>query len=126
MFHVTLFGGSEGDLPISDFISLTIFGGTDLRRPTLARRILKLRAERDTTPSVWKRVFQLDKNIIVTLFGGTEIHAPTVMEEYADLRRILAAGALSPEEGRRLLDELAKGGGEDLYTAITLFGGCSV
>jgi hypothetical protein len=127
MFHITLFGGTEGVLPVSDFVSLTLFGGTELRRPTLAQRMLRLRDVRRQAPSVWRRLFQLDKNVIVTIFGATEILAPTVMDEYADLKRITSAGVLAPEEGRHLLAELAdRGGAHDLFSAITLFGGCSV
>src|SRR5262249_10332061 len=127
MFHLTLFGGGAGELPVSDFISVTVFGGTELRRPTLARRLLHLKSMRQAAPSIWRRVFQIDKNIIVTLFGGTEILTPTVLEEYADLRRVLASGALTSDECRQLLNELARDGeGQDLYSAVTLFGGCSV
>ena len=128
MFHVTLFGGTQGDLPLSNFISLTLFGSTELRRPTLARRILHLRASRNRTPpSTWARLFELDRNILVTLFGGTEIHAPTLMEEYSELRGILASKTVSPDEAKRLIEELTSGSGiRDLYTALTLFGSCEV
>ncbi len=127
MFHVTVFGATEGVLPLSDFVSLTVFGGTELVRPTLAQRMLRLKEIRNRPQNFWRRVFQLDKNIIVTVFGGTEIHAPTVMDEYADLRRVLSSGALSAEEGKKLLAEIAeKGGSHDLFSALTLFGGCTV
>jgi hypothetical protein len=127
MFHITLFGGTEGVLPVSDFVSLTMFGGTELVQPTLAQRILRLRESRRQAPSVWRRIFQLDKNVIVTVFGATEIYAPTLMDEYADLKRVLSSGILSADEGRQLLAELAdKGGAHDLFSAITLFGGCSI
>jgi len=127
MFHITMFGGTEGVLPVSDFVSLTFFGGTELKRPTLAQRMLRLRDLRRQAPSAWRRIFQFDKNVIVTIFGSTEIYAPTVMDEYADLRRVIASGVLAPDEGRQLLAELAdRGGAHDLFSAITLFGGCSV
>ena len=40
MIHFTIFGGTEAALTPSLRICLTLFGGTELRRPTIARQIL--------------------------------------------------------------------------------------
>ena len=41
MFHFTLFGGSEVKLDGSSKLVVTMFGGTDLHRQTLAKRIMR-------------------------------------------------------------------------------------
>jgi hypothetical protein len=127
MFHFTVFGGTEASLPLSNCISFTFFGGTELRRPTLARRLQRLKESRDRPPTFFERVFEVDRNIVVTLFGATEIVAPSLLEEYLDLQNLLKAGVITADEGRKLLLAIAqRGEGRDLYTALTLFGACTV
>ncbi len=127
MLHVTFFSGTEGELPLSNFVSFTLFGRSRLRRPTLARRLLRLKSVEGHTPTLFERLFEVDRNILITLFGTTRIAAPTLMEEFSDLRGVVGSGSLTVEEGRRLLGSLAAGSGSrDLYTGVTLFGCCRV
>jgi len=127
MFQLTMFGGTEGELPLSNLFSFTMFGGAEFRAPTLARRLLHIRATKQRIPTVWERLFEFERNTIITIFGGTEILLPTLVEELGDLRSALRTQALPAGEARELLEELTRRGGtRDLYTAFTLFGACTL
>jgi hypothetical protein len=127
MFQLTMFGGTEGELPLTNLFSFTLCGGAERWAPTLARRLLHMRATRQRTPSLWERLFEFERNTIITICGGTEILLPTLIEELGDLRAALRTQALPAAEARQLLEELnRRGGTRDLYTAFTLFGACTL
>jgi len=58
MFHFCLFAGTEGEMPPIGLTALTIFGGTELRRPTLAREILVHRATRGEAVHTMRRALK--------------------------------------------------------------------
>ena len=125
MFHVTLFAGTEGEIPPAGFTSLTAFGGAELRRPTLASQLLDLKNRGYRKPTRWARFMGTDKNLILTVFGATVLLAPTVVEEYAALAGLMRSGTLSPGECTALLDRLAANDGEpSICRTLTLFGVC--
>lgn len=125
MFHLTLFGGTEGDISPAGFTALTVFGGAELRRPTIATQLLHLKSARGRRPGAWERLVGSDKNLILTVFGGTVVRAPTLVEEYSALSSAVGSGALTTDECSRLLDELIAGGGEFAHwRTLTLFGAC--
>ena len=55
MIHLTLFGGTEAEIAPGGFTALTIFGGAELKRPTLAQRIMQRRRDRGPQPEVQRR-----------------------------------------------------------------------
>lgn len=123
MFHLTLFGANQAEMPPAGLTALTMFGGSELIRPTLARRIVHLR---NAPPhrSRLRRWLGLERNLVLTMFAGTEVRTPTLLEEFAALRALLDTGAVAAEECRDLLQRLAVDGRtDDTYTCVTLFGG---
>ncbi|MCP4247098.1 MAG: hypothetical protein GY778_08615 [bacterium] len=116
MLQVCMFGSYEGRLRANKRIFFTLFGGCTLRRPTLARRMMTERNQRQGERPVPRR------HVMITLFGATEIKAPTLIEEFLDLQEGLRSGALSVESWDQFAAELALT--EDETTmSVTLFGG---
>jgi len=125
VFHVTLFAGTEGEIPPAGFTALTAFGGAELKRPTLASQLLHLKYRAQRKPTRWAKLMGTDKNLILTVFGATVLLAPTVVEEYTALTGLMQSGAMTPGECATLLDRLSSDEGESsLCRTLTLFGGC--
>jgi hypothetical protein len=125
MFHLTLFAGTEGEIPPAGFTAFTAFGGAELRRPTLASQLLHLKNRGHRRPSRLARLLGTDKNLIMTVFGGTVLLAPTLIEEYSALQGLLRSGTVSGDECTALLDRLAADDGDpSLCRTVTLFGAC--
>lgn len=126
MFHLTIFGASAVDMAPAGFFCVSLFGHTAVQRPTLARRVLHLRARGNREPSPLSRLLGTDRNTVFTVFGATEILVPTLVEEYAALKRLIATRTIGADECRMHLDLIAQGHGHrDLYTSLTVFGMCS-
>lgn len=122
MFHFTMFGDTQGEMPLSGLTALTLFGGSELTRPTLAQRLMHLRGA-PPRQSRWRRLLGLERNLVVTLFGATIVRVPTVIEEFAALRALLDSGAVAAAECRDLLQRLGSSQSLDEFcTCITLFG----
>ncbi|MCG3128637.1 MAG: hypothetical protein CHACPFDD_03526 [Phycisphaerae bacterium] len=88
MIHFCIFGGHEGMVSSDNRFYVTIFGGSELRVPTVARQIIEARrGERSEKPS--------RRCIFITIFGGTSLRAPTLAEEYLELNDALRSGAIT-------------------------------
>jgi hypothetical protein len=92
MFHICAFGGG-GELEPGTQFYFTIFGGTERRRPTLAKMI------------AWQRSGERlgGMSFFLTLFGGVEVRTPTLAEEYSELQAGLRSGAFTLAEVERVL-----------------------
>ena len=115
MIHICIFSGHEGPLRVDKKFYLTLFGGCDLTRPTIARQIQALR--RAGTNGQVER----PRAMFLTIFGGVDIKAPTLAEEFVDLRELLSSGALTMEEWGRCMAELDRS--DASVSSFTLFGG---
>ena len=122
MLKVTIFAGHDGQLPMDRCVYLTLFGGCDLTRPTIARQILARRqAEQQrrnqpaTTAPGWS------KPVFITIFGGVDINAPTLAAEFIDLREMLESGLLTLADWDRAMADLA--GTDSGVIAFTIFAG---
>jgi hypothetical protein len=115
MLQVCIFGGHEGRLEASKRVVLTLFGGCDLRRPTLARQLLWLR-HRDPHVAVTRK-----RHVAITLFGATEIKVPTLAEEYIDMRELLRSGRISTVDWDALMADLTRAEDQGFW-ALTMFG----
>ncbi len=115
MIQFCAFGGYEGRLQPGKRLIITMFGGADLRVPTLARRLLSMRRRQ----AEGVRPHRL---IIVTLFGGTEITWPTLAEEFIELREAVSSGAIHVSEWDAMMSELSRLEDGAIVT-LTLFGG---
>lgn len=115
MIQVTVFGGYDGQLRFDKWFYLTLFGGCDLTRPTLARQILAKRNTESNRQDLARRPFFL------TIFGGVDIKSPTLAQEFIDLRETLDGGQLTMEEWDRAMFDP---GSTDISVAsFTVFGG---
>lgn len=114
MIQVTVFSGHDGQLRHDRLFYLTLFGGCDLVRSTVARQILARRRERRDLAPVRRPFF-------LTIFGGVDIKAPTLAQEFLDLREMLHGGLLQREELDGWLAELHESEGS--VGSFTLFGG---
>ena len=125
VFHLTLFGATEGEVSPAGFTALTVFSGAELRRPTLATQLVHMKNRLQTKPRAWDRILGTDKNLVLTVFGATVLTAPTLIEEYSALAGLLRAGTLTSADCGRLLDDLAAQGSETGWCrTLTLFGAC--
>ncbi|NOS99167.1 MAG: hypothetical protein HOP29_00900 [Phycisphaerales bacterium] len=113
MIQFCIFGGHEGQLNTEKKIYVTIFGGCELKKQTLARRIVESRRRPSNGEPSRRRFF------FVTIFGGTEVKLPTLAEEYLDMQDAMRAGLITPAdwEAAQLLDEDVN------YGSFTAFGG---
>jgi hypothetical protein len=89
MVQVTIFGGHDGRLRYDKWLYITLFGGCELVRPTVARQILMSRQAASPERPKQRKPFFL------TLFGGAEITSPTLAEEFIDLRELISSGLLT-------------------------------
>ena len=101
MFQITAFGGHDGQFRQERKFYLTICGGLELVRPTIARQLLSRSRSRSSADETPPRPFFL------TLMGATEIKCPTLAAEFIDLRELLRSGALSRADFERGLAEIA-------------------
>ena len=115
MVHVTIFAGYDGRLQPSKRFYLTLFGGSDLVRPTVARQLLaRQQAQQDPRFAGYKPFF-------FTMFGGVDIKSPTLTEEFLDLSEMISSGLLKMEDWDRTMARL--GHVDGAVGSLTIFGG---
>jgi len=115
MVQVTIFGGHDGQLRGDKLFYLTLFGGCDLIRPTIARQLLATRGSSGQALPPAKKPFFL------TVFGGVDIKSPTLCAEFIDLQGMLAAGLLTMADWERAVAGLGQEGSG--VASFTIFGG---
>ncbi|MDO8631867.1 MAG: hypothetical protein Q7R41_15375 [Phycisphaerales bacterium] len=102
MIQFCIMSGHEAKIRPEPKIYVTLMGGCDLKRETVARRILtqrqRQREGKDTPP----------KQFFLTLMGGTAITCPTLAEEFLDLQQLIRAGELSLADWDRALADLGR------------------
>ena len=125
MIHFTIFAGTETELTANLRVCLTIFGGTDILRPTLAKQILSAKRRSRSDSSGGK--FALRKRCLaVTVFGATSIKCPTLAEEFLDLKALLASEAITSQEWDRAVSRLADEDTGVEFITLTVFAGFGV
>lgn len=127
MLQVTLFGGHEGQLRFEKRVFLTIFGGCELYRPTVARQLLaarqrlEARREHGRGPAAGDDAGLVrHRPFFFTVFGGVEIKMPTLAAEFVDLREMIRSGLLSMEDWERYMAELVQADSD--VASFTMFG----
>ena len=115
MLKVTIFAGSEVRLRMDGTLYITVFGGCDATRPTLASQVATRRQQGESRLSVLPRPF------FFTVFGGVDIKSPTLAEEYLDLRDLLSSGVMAADQCERAIAELNHA--DSQTSSFTLFGG---
>ncbi len=114
MIQLCAFGGYEGPLSREKKCVLTVFGGSDLNRPTLARQLMAARGQKEGKLSTSKMIF-------LTLFGSTSIKCPTLAEEYIDMQQCVENGSLELGDWKSYISELDQFQSSSLMS-LTLFG----
>jgi len=123
MIQVTIFSGRQGPFRYDDTWYITVFGGCELIRPTIAREIMIARqleraeagarqqpAPQDaygTMPAMMHR-HRPGKPFFFTLFGGTSVKHPTLAEELVDLQQLIRSGELTLDEWDSALFAITK------------------
>ncbi|MGD8451436.1 MAG: hypothetical protein PVJ57_06420 [Phycisphaerae bacterium] len=115
MIHLCIFSGHNAPLAPGRRVYLTVFGGADLSRPTLAKQMIeRFRRQQagDTVPG----------HFFITLFGGVSIKVPTLAEEFLDLQHAVRGGQLTLTQWDQALAEV---GHYNVWPlgSLTLFGG---
>lgn len=113
MFHITIMSGYEGIIRPEPKFYLTLMGGADFKRATVARQLLAKRQQPRTDPTPPKQFF-------LTLMGGVEIRVPTLAEEFLDLKQLIDSGSLNISDWDRAITEL---GNDVSISSFTLMGG---
>lgn len=115
MIHFCIFGGHEGMINSDNRLYVTLFGGSELRVPTVARQIIEARREGRTDKSSHRCYF-------ITIFGGTALRAPTLAEEYLELSEALRSGMITLQDWDLAVGRL--GARESIrYGSFTFCGG---
>lgn len=136
MIQVTIFSGRQGPFRYDDTWYVTVFGGCELIRPTIAREIMIARqlerAEADarqqpvpraaygTTPGTMYP-HRPGKPFFFTLFGSTSVKHPTLAEELVDLQQLIRTGELTLDEWDSAMFAIAKL--HQSCGSFTMFGG---
>ena len=139
MIKVTVFSGHDGHLRTDIAFYLTLFGGVDLVRPTVARQILSTKEPQPPSPVVGERdgglVGRAEKALFgkppsqrkthrpffLTIFGAVDIKSPTLAAEFMDLREMVRGGSLTLDEWDRSIAMLTHESFSP--SSFTLFGG---
>ncbi|MFH0982142.1 MAG: hypothetical protein V2A79_11445 [Planctomycetota bacterium] len=114
MLQWCMFGGYEGLLGPERKVYFTMFGGCELRRPTVARQLLAMRRMHTAVPDVGKRV-------VITIFGSTAIKCPTLAEEFIDLREAVRSKAVGIVQWDASMSDLDRWQNATMLS-FTLFG----
>jgi hypothetical protein len=113
MVHFCVFGGREGQLGVGRNVYITLFGGSEFKRPAMARRLIDRPRDSDDDAPFY---------FFFTAFGSTSIKWPTLVEEYLALMESLRAGSLTLERWDRSVARSSDWG--TMHTAsFTIFGG---
>ena len=115
MLQWCMFGGYEGQWGPEAKVYFTVFGSSELRRPTLARQLLALRPANTHAPAAGRKIF-------ITIFGATEIKCPTLAEEFIDLHEAIHSGTLDAAQWETHMSELDRRL-QGSIASFTLFGG---
>ncbi len=133
MIQITMFSGREGPLRYDNTFYLTLFGGCNIKKPTLARQIMIARQRSDsaTEPKrggMWGTMAHTMRNdsrhsspFFLTIFGGVSIKNPTLAEELVDLQELIRSGELSLNDWDQAMLSLSKL--ESSCGSFTLFAG---
>ncbi len=100
MFHFCIFGAQAGQLSASKRVYITICGGCELKKPTLAKLVLERKRRKAAGLPVYRQ------HMVFTLFGATEIKLPTMAEEFIDLQDAMQSGHISRHEWEEALVEV--------------------
>jgi len=114
MVRFTMFSGHEGPVGPGRDIYVTVFAGSELRRPPFAALVARARQQGGDQKTPYYT--------FLTLFGGTDLTWPTLAEECVALRDALAARTITLEDWDRALGRLGDDGGLRVH-ALTLFAG---
>jgi hypothetical protein len=117
MIQFCIMGGYEGVIRPEKKIYITLMGGCELKRCTVARQILTQR-QRESEPGR-----RSGRQFFLTIMGGTEITCPTLAEEFIDLREMVSSGALTMSDWDRVMADLGRA--EVTHASFTLMGGFS-
>ncbi|MGE3181327.1 MAG: hypothetical protein AB7N71_06835 [Phycisphaerae bacterium] len=114
MLHFCVFGGQGGEIEPGRHVYLTIFGGSELKRPTFAKLV---RATQGSDGRTMK-----SGAFFLTLFGAMEVKSPTLAEEFSELDASIRSGLVTTTE----LERSIVPDRSSLNTAkITICGACS-
>lgn len=115
MIHFCIFGGHNGQLVADQAVYFTMFGGCELKQPTIAKRMIEIRRLQSAGLPTQRR------NFFITIFGGTEITLPTLSEEFLDLQEAIRSGLLTLEQWNAAAAQMSN---ESVgYGSFTFMGG---
>jgi len=117
MIQFCIMGGYEGRIKPEPKFYVTFMGGCELKRETVARRILAQRSQEREGKTRPPRQFFL------TIMGGVDIRCPTLAEEFIDLREMMNSGALSMDDWDRAMSDLGRS--DVSIGSFTMMGGFS-
>lgn len=115
MFQICIMSGHEGIIRPEKMFYLTLMGGCDLTRPTIARQILARKEQQR------QGMIEPPRQFFFTLMGGVQINSPTLAEEFLDLRELVRGGAMSMSEWDAALADISRF--EISVASFTLMGG---
>lgn len=115
MSSLCLFGGNEETLDPRGGFHVIIFGGSEFRRPTVARQIVEFRHGSGNQP-------MRTHCTILTIFGGGSITWPTLAEEYTTLRDALDSKKITLADWDADVGRFSDTGPLRIHN-ITIFGG---
>ncbi len=101
MIQFCIMGGLDAVIKPESKIYFTLMGGCELRRETLARRLLSQRQRQREGRTIPRQFF-------ITIMGGVDIRCPTLAEEFIDLQQMIRSGELTMTDWDRAMGELGQ------------------
>lgn len=102
MFQVCIMSGHEGVIQPEKKFYLTLMGGCDFTRPTVARQILARKEQ------MRQGISERPTQFFFTLMGGVDIKSPTLAAEFLDLREMVRSGVLSMSDWDAAVADLGR------------------
>ncbi len=117
MIQFCIMSGQESKIRPEAKVYVTLMGGMELKRDTLARQILSQRQR--------QRQGQIapPKQFFLTIMGATEVTCPTLAEEFIDLQQLMRTGELTMADWDRAMTDLGRL--DVSISSFTLMGGFS-
>jgi hypothetical protein len=120
MLHFTFMGGAEVRLREQDNIVITVMGGTEIKMPTLAEKIITWRRLRKEHGANLENAAR--HTHVITFIGGTITKIPTLGREIEELFQLRESGMMSNDELSELWYEVLEGS-IDVIENLTIMGG---
>jgi hypothetical protein len=120
MFHLTVMGGADVRLKEPDNIVVTFWGGTEIKLPTLAEKIIRIGKAKQEGRELNDAIRRTN---VITVMGGTSFKLPTIAQEVEEMFQLRDSAVFTAEELDELWQETIRQDTIDILETFTVMGG---